>query len=293
MHVMLALFAVVSSGIAADNWGYGPSKSGVSGPDDWASAYPECKGQAQSPINIVTSKVTRVSRPFRYMKINFNNYNGGLACFLSNDGKTLDFKVRQGLGQAFIDDPVEDPHDRYQLETVRFHFGCNDWLGSEHAVDGRRHPGEIQMIFHNTKYSNVSDAADKSDGLLVVAAFMRKHPFWSSPAIKNLAKSYLGFGKVKKEGSVTPVFLIMEDLIKGIYRGMLPYYSYKGSQTAPACHESVRWIIVKQPVDIYRDEMAYLRRLESSSGKNGKLCDNFRPILYPLNGRTVYEWYRL
>ncbi|EDO36760.1 predicted protein, partial [Nematostella vectensis] len=207
------------------------------GPDDWASAYPECKGLAQSPINIVTSKVTRVSRPFRYMKINFNNYNGGLACFLSNDGKTLDFKVRQGL----------DPHDRYQLETVRFHFGCNDWLGSEHAVDGRRHPGEIQMIFHNTKYSNVSDAADKSDGLLVVAAFMRKVSILRITTKKDYDK---GAGK---RCIPTPSF---SDLIKGIYRGMLPYYSYKGSQTAPACHESVRWIIVKQPVDIYRDEVS-------------------------------------
>jgi carbonic anhydrase len=61
------------------------------------------------------------------------------------------------------------------------------------------------------------------------------------------------------------------------------YWTYHGSLTTPACFESVRWIVMKDPLAVSEAQLEAFRKVDSGSGP---LSGNFRPV-QPLNGRVV------
>ncbi|CAG9090628.1 unnamed protein product [Plutella xylostella] len=75
-------------------------------------------------------------------------------------------------------------------------------------------------------------------------------------------------------------------------RGLLPdtdyYMTYDGSTTAPACFETVTWVIVNKPIYITKQQLHGLRRLMQGDAKHPKapLGNNFRPP-QPLHHRAV------
>ena len=66
-------------------------------------------------------------------------------------------------------------------------------------------------------------------------------------------------------------------------RWLLPaskaYYAYDGSLTAPPCTEGVRWIVMKQPLELSAAQLARLSRL---------FPNNARPV-QALHGRVVTQ----
>jgi len=57
------------------------------------------------------------------------------------------------------------------------------------------------------------------------------------------------------------------------------YYAFAGSLTTPPCSEGVRWQVLKQPVELSKEQLAAFRKLYPM---------NARPV-QPLNGRKVEE----
>jgi len=68
----------------------------------------------------------------------------------------------------------------------------------------------------------------------------------------------------------------------GPYDGLLPanrdYYRYNGSLTTPPCTEGVRWVVMKQPMTISKEQ---LEAFKTTLG-----FDNNRPV-QPVNARPV------
>lgn len=63
---------------------------------------------------------------------------------------------------------------QYRLYEVHFHYSATDGLGSEHAVDGRSFPMEIQLLAYNADiYGNVTQASLSSTGLAAIAIFVK------------------------------------------------------------------------------------------------------------------------
>lgn len=64
---------------------------------------------------------------------------------------------------------------------------------------------------------------------------------------------------------------------------MLPeqhgYYAFQGSLTTPPCSENVRWQVLKEPIEVSREQVAAFRKLYPM---------NARPT-QPLNGRKLLE----
>jgi carbonic anhydrase len=65
--------------------------------------------------------------------------------------------------------------------------------------------------------------------------------------------------------------------------GLIPhehgYYAYDGSETAAPCTEGVRWLVMKQPLEVSAGQVSALQRLFPSNAR----------ATQPLNGRVVQE----
>uniref|UniRef100_A0A8C2KGF4 protein-tyrosine-phosphatase n=1 Tax=Cyprinus carpio TaxID=7962 RepID=A0A8C2KGF4_CYPCA len=188
-------------------WAY----SGTYGPDTgWAAAFPECQERNQSPINIADQD-TKVSMEYQELTLDGFDAESSNKTSMKNTGKTVaiflkdDYFVR-GAGLP----------GRFKAEKVEFHWGqSNGSDGSEHSINGRRFPVEMQIFMYNS---------DDFDSL---------------NTIKCLISMYFVF----------PVFPEKETFLEPfVLRDLLPssigsYYRYIGSLTTPPCSKVVEWIV--------------------------------------------------
>jgi carbonic anhydrase len=66
----------------------------------------------------------------------------------------------------------------------------------------------------------------------------------------------------------------------------LSHWTYTGSLTTPPCSEGVRWLVLKEPVNVSSQSLAKFRAIVAAfPGQNGWFQNN-RPVM-PLDGRTV------
>ncbi|XP_031572154.1 carbonic anhydrase 2-like [Actinia tenebrosa] len=262
------------------SWGYGKTNKQAYGPRDWGEVSQYCNGRSQSPINIIRRKAVR--KNLRPLIVEFENEQGEVTGTFSNNGHSPTFTVDKAQGGASVVNPIDE--QKFILDQFHFHFGCADYSGSEHTVNGRAYAAEMHMVFYNSKYDNAGDAATKPDGLLVIGTFLRK----SKTASKELTKLAHSLPNIKTEGSeVNGIQVKLDSLFRGLSSGNRSYYTYKGSLTTPGCYESVRWVVLKTPISIDKRVLKNFRLLQATHGyHHGKLCNNYRPTL-PLNGRKV------
>jgi carbonic anhydrase len=58
------------------------------------------------------------------------------------------------------------------------------------------------------------------------------------------------------------------------------YYSFNGSLTTPPCSEGVKWMVMKQPVSVSKDQVEAFKRVMGHP--------NNRPV-QPVNNRVILE----
>ena len=140
-------------------------------------------------------------------------------------------------------------------KLVQFHFHAP----SEEKVDGHAYALVAHLVHQN-------DAGQ----LAVVAVLFKEGK--ANPA---LAKVFAAMpaeegGKAPLEGGANAADLLPANQA---------YYSYMGSLTTPPCSEGVRWQVLKQPLELSREQLAAFRKLYPM---------NARPT-QKLNGRKVGE----
>uniref|UniRef100_A0A8C2KI01 protein-tyrosine-phosphatase n=1 Tax=Cyprinus carpio TaxID=7962 RepID=A0A8C2KI01_CYPCA len=170
----------------------------------------------QSPINIADQD-TKVSMEYQELTLDGFDAESSNKTSMKNTGKTVaiflkdDYFVR-GAGLP----------GRFKAEKVEFHWGqSNGSDGSEHSINGRRFPVEMQIFMYNS---------DDFDSLNTAIREKR---------IKCLISMYFVF----------PVFPEKETFLEPfVLRDLLPssigsYYRYIGSLTTPPCSKVVEWIV--------------------------------------------------
>uniref|UniRef100_A0A663MXQ5 Carbonic anhydrase 1 n=1 Tax=Athene cunicularia TaxID=194338 RepID=A0A663MXQ5_ATHCN len=118
----------------------------------------------------------------------------------------------------------------------------------------------LHLIHWNAdKYSNVAEAFDKPDGLAIYLPQGKKAPFSDFDPSSLLPKS-------------------------------MDYWTYNGSLTHPPLHESVTWIILKEPITISSEQLAQFRTILSSAEGEAPcpILSNHRQP-QPLKGRVVRD----
>ncbi|VDD82541.1 unnamed protein product [Mesocestoides corti] len=213
------------------------------------------KGHLQSPINIRLKDLI-FDHTLKPLTLTFNVSNMGqdVSILLESDGPPIHFS--------------EGPLSyQYRLHGGVIKFGSTSQIGSEHRIEGKAFPGEIQFYAYNSDlYQNFSVAVNKPYGLAAISLFLRIGQS-STPDISALLSS------------VAEVRRLYGLILNTLFPSTREFITYQGSLGFPACYETVTWILLNEPVTVTEEQMKGLRTLRMSEFKNaGAMADNFRPI---------------
>uniref|UniRef100_A0A8B9IYX9 protein-tyrosine-phosphatase n=1 Tax=Amazona collaria TaxID=241587 RepID=A0A8B9IYX9_9PSIT len=176
---------------------------------------------------------------------------------------------------------------RFKAEKVEFHWGqSNGSAGSEHSINGKRFPVEMQIYFYNPDDFDSFGTAVLENRVVGAMAVFFQVSQRDNPALDPIIHGLKGVVHHEKETFLDPFVL----------RELLPtslgsYYRYAGSLTTPPCSEIVEWIVFRKPVPIsYHQLEAFYSIFTTEQQDHVKsveyLRNNFRPQ-QSLNNRKV------
>jgi len=255
---------------SAPEWSY----SGDTGPLFWPSLYPDCGGQAQSPIDIPLIKVKKsVAKPLK-----FHGYDKPLLAFLEKTDHNVDLKLKDNQVAPSVSGGYLNG-DEYEFVQLHLHWGRNDKVGSEHWLMGHEFPGEIHFVHYNKKYGSIGEAVTEADGLLVLGFFLEidRESYHGMQRIAN------GMRQLKWGNTTTLGPLVLNSIVGGPINPV-NYVFYKGSLTTPPCSESVSWHVFLDSIRISQRDLSFIRTARDLKGN--LISGNDRPVL-PINGRQV------
>ena len=238
--VLGAALFVFGAGWAAETVHWG--YAGEEGPENWAKLSPEFAACAGK--NQAPIDLTRfVKANLKPLKISYRA--GGQE--IVNNGHTV--QVNYGPGSSISIDGI-------QFTLTQFHFHAP----SENHINGKSYPMEGHFVH-----------ADK-DGNLAVVALM----FNDGTENKALKSLWSLMPETAGDKAQLPSSFDAASLLPPSYA----YYRFNGSLTTPPCTEGVRWLVLKTPVSVSREQLtAFVHVMHHP---------NNRP-LQPLNARTVLE----
>ncbi|XP_069000479.1 receptor-type tyrosine-protein phosphatase gamma [Embiotoca jacksoni] len=260
-------------------WSY----SGSHGPRGWAASYLECSAKNQSPVDIVDEQAL-VSEEYQELVLDKFNAESSNQTAMKNTGKTVavllknDYFVR-GAGLP----------GRFKAEKMEFHWGqSNGSAGSEHSINGRRFPVEMQIYLYNSDDFDSLSAAIKERRIIAAMAVFFELGQKDNPAVDPIIQGLKGVVHHEKETNLRS--FILRDLLPSSVNS---YYRYTGSLTTPPCSKVVEWIIFSRPVYLSHPQLeAFYSIFTTEQQDHVKsveyLRNNFRP-LQDLNNREVFK----
>ncbi|XP_056655555.1 carbonic anhydrase 2-like [Monodelphis domestica] len=252
-------------------WGYNKDN----GPHTWYKHFPIARGKQQSPIDI---QIWNAKFDSSLKPLNFN-YSASTTRRIVNKGHSFEVEFDSSTDKSVLSGgPLTE---KYKLTQLHFHWGRRDEEGSEHSIDDLKYASELHMVHWNTKYSTVSESIHQPDGLAVVAIFLKV-----GGAHQELEKITHALGSIRKKNMST-VFTNFNPAC------LLPdnkdYWTYSGSLTVPPLLECVTWIVLKEPINISKEQLSKFRSLYSTmEGEHPKkhIETNCRPR-QSLQGRVI------
>uniref|UniRef100_A0A4W6F8T4 protein-tyrosine-phosphatase n=1 Tax=Lates calcarifer TaxID=8187 RepID=A0A4W6F8T4_LATCA len=251
--------------------------------EGWASAYPECKERNQSPINIVDQD-TKVSTEYQELTLEGFDVESSNKTSMKNTGKTVAIMLKDDYFVRGAGLP-----GRFKAEKVEFHWGpSNGSEGSEHSINGRRYPVEMQIYMYNSDDFDSLSAALREKRIIAAMAVFFQVGGKDNPAVDPIIHGLKGVVHHEKETFLEP--FVLKDLLPS---SLGSYYRYTGSLTTPPCSKVVEWIIFSRPIYVsYKQLEAFYSIFTTEQQDHVKsveyLRSNFRPI-QSLDNRHVFK----
>ncbi|KAM9533613.1 receptor-type tyrosine-protein phosphatase gamma isoform 1-T2 [Guaruba guarouba] len=258
-------------------WAY----SGNSGPEHWVTSSEKCGGSHQSPIDIVDHQA-HIGDEYQELQLDGFDNESSNKTWMKNTGKTVAILLKDDYFVSGAGLP-----GRFKAEKVEFHWGqSNGSAGSEHSINGKRFPVEMQIYFYNPDDFDSFGTAVLENRVVGAMAVFFQVSQRDNPALDPIIHGLKGVVHHEKETFLDPFVL----------RELLPtslgsYYRYAGSLTTPPCSEIVEWIVFRKPVPIsYHQLEAFYSIFTTEQQDHVKsveyLRNNFRPQ-QSLNNRKV------
>ncbi|XP_075690073.1 receptor-type tyrosine-protein phosphatase gamma [Rhinoderma darwinii] len=260
-------------------WSY----SGVYGPENWVMTSMDCKGLHQSPIDIV-DYTANIRDEFQEILLDGFENESSNKTWMKNTGKTVAILLKDDYYISGAGLP-----GRFKAEKVEFHWGqSNASAGSEHSVNGRRFPVEMQIYSYNPDDFDSFGTAIMDKRLIAAMSVFFHATQKNNRALDPIIHGLKGVVHHEKETFLDP--FILRDLLP---ESLGSFYRYTGSLTTPPCSEIVEWVVFSRPVQIsYQQLEAFYSIFTTEQQDHVKSVDylrnNFRPK-QPLNDRVVYK----
>lgn len=262
-------------------WSY--SVTGVYGPEHWVMASPDCGGLHQSPIDIVDYTAS-MKDEYRELTLEGFENESSNKTWMKNTGKTVAILLKDDYFISGAGLP-----GRFKAEKVEFHWGhSNASAGSEHSINGRRFPVEMQIFSYNPDDFDSFGAAILDKRLIAAMSVFFQASQRNNPALDPIIHGLKGVVHHEKETFLDP--FVLRDLLPA---SLGSFYRYTGSLTTPPCSEIVEWVVFSRPVPIsYQQLEAFYSIFTTEQQDHVKSVDylrnNFRPK-QRLNDRVVYK----
>ena len=217
--------------------------TGHGSPDSWGEISPKYHTCSDGRNQSPVNVVSSLDADLEAIKIDYSKPSKDVV----NNGHTV--QVNMQSGNTIVVDGIS-------FELKQFHFHTP----SENHIDGKSFPLEAHFVH-----------LDK-DGNIAVLALM----FEEGKENSELAKIW---EKMPKEANGKN-----ELELKNIASALLPenkdYYRFNGSLTTPPCSEGVRWLVLKTPVTVSKEQVEkFLHTMHHP---------NNRPI-QPTNARLIIK----
>ncbi|XP_069062641.1 receptor-type tyrosine-protein phosphatase gamma isoform X4 [Pleurodeles waltl] len=260
-------------------WAY----SGLYGPENWVLSSADCGGIYQSPIDI-TDQNAQVGDEYQELQLDGFDTESSNKTWMKNTGKTVAILLKD---EYFISGAGLP--GRFKAEKVEFHWGhSNASAGSEHSINGKRFPVEMQIYFYNPDDFDSFGAAILENRVIGAMSVFFQVSQRDNPALEPIIHGLKGVVHHEKETFLDP--FVLRDLLPA---SLGSYYRYTGSLTTPPCSQIVEWIVFNRPVPIsYQQLEAFYSIFTTEQQDHVKsveyLRNNFRPR-QNLNGRVVFK----
>ncbi|NXR56570.1 CAH4 anhydrase, partial [Hippolais icterina] len=248
-------------------------------PPRWHQVSLACKGDRQSPVNIVTRNVVHDKS---LQPLTFEGYNVKDAAkwTLENNGHTV--KVTLSASPKVGGGGLKR---KYKAVEFHLHWGVpgepQNIPGSEHSIDGEKYPMELHVVHIREDVSDVTEAKKTPDGLAVLAFFVK-----ADEENKNYATLLSELENIRYKGESVKVDALPLSYLLPPEEDLGRYYRYEGSLTSPDCYEGVIWTVFEKPVELSLPQLSQFAALHFDGKNSTAMTENFRPV-QPLNGRTV------
>ncbi|KAL8196991.1 UNVERIFIED_CONTAM: Carbonic anhydrase 12 [Gekko kuhli] len=242
---------------------------GPEGEKMWPKKYPFCGGQFQSPIDF-HEDILRYDSSLLPIEVEGYNMSSLEQFILINNGHS----VKMSLSPTMH---LRNLRTKFSAAQLHLHWGNRNKLeGSEHTVGGKHFAAELHIVHYNSdQYLDMDSAADKSDGLAVLAVLIQVGRF--NPSYEKLFNRLQNV-KYKDQETYISGFNIQELLPERLDE----YYRYEGSLTTPPCYPSVLWTVFRNPVYISREQLLALQTAlyctQSDDPAPIEMVDNFRKV---------------
>ncbi|XP_014926085.2 carbonic anhydrase 5A, mitochondrial isoform X2 [Acinonyx jubatus] len=232
-------------------------------------------GTRQSPINIRCRDSVYDPR----LKPLMVSYAAESCLYVWNTGYFFQVEFDDSTeGSGISGGPLEN---HYRLKQLHLHWGAVDTWGSEHTVDDRAYPAELHLVHWDAaRYRSYKEAVLGESGLAVIGVFLQLGAHHEP-----LQKLVEVLPEVKHKGAQVAMGPFQPSCLLPACRD---YWTYPGSLTTPPLTESVTWIILKEPVQVARNQLASFRTLLfSAPGEEEKaMVNNYRPLQALMNRKV-------
>jgi len=165
----------------------------------------------------------------------------------------------------------------YTFKQFHFHWPANSRIkGSEHSINGSKDAAELHLVHFKSKYGNMNEAVNHTDGLLVLTVLLKLDTRNNSnltPLIANLTNILNINQNISFEISLQSLLPRDQNL----------FYVYSGSLTTPDCNEVATFVIFADKIPISQYQLSKFQKIMVKAPG----FDTVRDI-QPRNGRTIY-----
>ncbi|XP_076210689.1 carbonic anhydrase 4 [Aptenodytes patagonicus] len=281
--VLFSLHILKTEVVVGGHWCYQSQKHDqphCEDPRQWYQTAVACKGNKQSPINLVTKNVV-YDKSLKPLSFEGYDVKGSSKWNIENNGHTVKVTLSTspkigggGLGRKY--------------KAIEFHLhwgvqGVQQYLpGSEHSIDGEKQAMELHIVHIREDVSDMTEAKKNADGVAVLAFFIKVED-----ENKNYATLINELDNIKYKGQTAQIEPLPLSSLLPPEEDLGRYYRYEGSLTTPDCHEGVIWTVFEKPIELSISQISQFSTVRFDGKNSTYMVENFRPVQF-LNERKVY-----